>query len=214
MKLKKIKFRLILFAAVVLAVFCLQYNLLGCRTQKLQLTHTEKEMISSELKYFPLALSLDNGAGAGWSFVDTWNESRSFGGDRHHEGTDIITADDTPGICPVISMSDGVIEKTGWLELGGWRIGVRTEKGIYLYYAHLESYMPDIKEGEPVSAGECLGFTGNSGYGPEGTTGQFVTHLHVGIYVPDHGSDRAVNPYPYLKELSDKTLAFHYGRIQ
>lgn len=39
-------------------------------------------------------------------------------------------------------------------------------------------------EGDQVRAGDLLGYMGDSGYGPEGTTGQFPVHLHVGIYMP------------------------------
>lgn len=42
--------------------------------------------------------------------------------------------------------------------------------------------MRRIKEGDQVQAGEMLGFMGDSGYGEEGTTGQFPVHLHLGIY--------------------------------
>lgn len=166
--------------------------------------------IMDELVYFPLPLSLDEES-LTWSFTDTWNQSRTYGGDRHHEGTDIITAVNEPGVYPVISMSDGTIENMGWLQLGGWRIGIRTDRGVYLYYAHLESYMPGLKEGQKISAGECIGYVGDSGYGPEGTTGQFVTHLHIGIYLPDEdGVDQARNPYPFLKKLSHNLLRYHY----
>ena len=44
------------------------------------------------------------------------------------------------GFYPVISMTDGKIEKIGWLSLGGYRIGIRSPHGGYFYYAHLASY--------------------------------------------------------------------------
>ena len=67
-------------------------------------------------------------------------------------------------------MSSGTVEKVGWLELGGWRIGIRSPSGAYLYYAHLYSYSRDWKEGDTVEAGELLGFMGDSGYGREENT--------------------------------------------
>ena len=82
----------------------------------------------------------------------------------------------------VVSLED---YQMGWLELGGYRIGIRSSGGIYYYYAHMESYAEDLQEGSEVFAGQFLGFVGDSGYGAEGTTGQFVVHLHLGIYVPD-----------------------------
>ena len=164
---------------------------------------------AEELVFFPIPVSSSD-AGLTVSFVDTWNTSRTYGGDRLHEGCDIITSADTPGVYPVLSISDGVVEKLGWLELGGYRVGIRNESGLYLYYAHLESYSPGLKEGDLVSAGECIGFVGNTGYGEEGTTGKFVTHLHMGFYVPGTEGDTALNPYPYLVELEKKQLKYNY----
>ena len=33
-----------------------------------------------------------------------------------------------------------IVEKCGWLELGGYRVGIRSDKGAYMYYAHLAQY--------------------------------------------------------------------------
>lgn len=175
------------------------------------LTQNQVEAISfsEELEWFPIPASTKN-TKLTFHFVDTWNTSRNYGGDRVHEGCDIITVLDEPGVYPVVSMSDGTVEKLGWLELGGYRVGIRNDSGLYLYYAHLESYAPDLCEGDRILAGECIGFVGDSGYGAEGTTGQFVTHLHIGFYVPDGDSDQAINPYPYLMELKDKQLKYNY----
>ncbi len=72
---------------------------------------------------------------------------RTFGGNRHHEGTDLMTTENERGIYPIVSMTDGVIEALGWLRLGGYRIGIRSSSGIYYYYAHMESYAEDLTEG-------------------------------------------------------------------
>ena len=75
----------------------------------------------------------------------------------------------------------------------------------------MESYGKNLKEGSKVKAGEFLGFAGDSGYGEEGTTGQFAVHLHVGIYVPDEkGEDIAINPYPYLQHLEKDHIIADY----
>lgn len=138
-------------------------------------------------------------------YSDSWNEARSFGGDRHHEGTDILsdTATKQRGEIPVLSMSDGVVEQIGWLKLGGYRIGIRSAKGIYFYYAHLYNYAPDMKQGTKVHAGDVIGYMGDSGYGKkEGTLGKFPVHLHLGIYRNDkkHG-EYSVNPYQFLEKV-------------
>lgn len=139
------------------------------------------------------------------AYSDSWNEPRSFGGDRHHEGTDILsdTATKQRGEIPVLSMSDGVVEQIGWLKLGGYRIGIRSPKGVYFYYAHLYSYAPSMKKGLKIRAGDMIGYMGDSGYGKkEGTVGKFPVHLHLGIYRNDvtHG-EYSINPYQFLHKI-------------
>ena len=143
-------------------------------------------------------------------YVDSWFFQRTYGGKRVHEGTDLMALINESGLYPVVSVSDGVIEKIGWLEKGGYRVGVRSSSGIYYYYAHLSDYA-DIYEGQKVKAGELLGFMGDTGYGPEGTTGMFDVHLHFGIYVNDKaGNEVSVNPYWLLLLKNNKVLYFDY----
>ena len=106
-------------------------------------------------------------------------------------------------------MTDGVVTNLGWLEKGGYRVGITSDCGTYYYYAHLESYS-NIKEGDRVKAGELLGFMGDSGYGPEGTTGNFAVHLHVGIYFYESGNEVSVNPYYVLKYLESRKVKYAF----
>lgn len=168
------------------------------------------EQVWKELAWFPVPLSSANEL-AVTTFENTWMAERTYGGKRSHEGTDIMASIDERGYYPVVSMTDGIVEKVGWLEKGGWRIGIRSSGGNYYYYAHLESYAREWKAGDSIEAGEILGYMGDSGYGPEGTTGQFPVHLHIGIYVP-LGADQetAVNPYWMLKYLENNKLSYSY----
>ncbi len=128
------------------------------------------------------------------SYWNDWGQDRIFGGERTHEGTDIIA---DWGV-PVWATGDGVIEKVGWNTLGGWRIGVRGDSdGVYYYYAHLSSYYDGIEVGAPVKKGQLLGFVGDTGYGPVGTSGVMIPHLHYGVY--EGQVLRAVNAYPLLR---------------
>ncbi len=136
------------------------------------------------------------------SYENGWMEPRTYGGERGHEGCDLMGGTNTPGLYPVVSITDGVVEQAGWLPKGGLRIGIRAPGGAYFYYAHLSAYAGEWEEGTPVKAGELLGFMGDSGYGPEGTTGQFPVHLHLGIYIKtEHYEELSVNPYWILKYL-------------
>ncbi len=155
--------------------------------------------ILEDIKCFPVGPKSDGKLNI--TFIDTWNSYRSYGGNRRHEGTDLMSGENIRGEYPVISMTDGTVEKMGWLEQGGYRIGIRGICGAYYYYAHLYSYAPDLQIGDTVKAGDFLGYMGDSGYGTEGTIGKFDVHLHVGIYVETDFGELSVNPYWILRYL-------------
>ena len=164
------------------------------------------QAVWDDLKYFPVAESSDNSR-ISVSFEDSWMFDRSYGGERGHEGTDIMPSVNEPGRFPVVSMTDGIVESKGWLELGGYRLGIRAPHGAYFYYAHLDSYA-DIEEGDTINAGDLLGFMGDTGYGTEeGTRGKFPVHLHVGIYLYQNEQEISVNPYPALSYVQDKKVS-------
>ena len=163
------------------------------------------QAVWDDLRYFPVAESSSNSR-LSVSFEDSWMFDRSYGGERGHEGTDIMPSVNESGLFPIVSMTDGTIENKGWLELGGYRLGIRAPHGAYIYYAHLDSYA-DIQEGDTVSAGELLGFMGDTGYGTEeGTRGKFPVHLHVGIYLYENDQEISVNPYPALLYVQGKKV--------
>lgn len=170
---------------------------------KVASTDTYRELNSyyravlSDIRIFPVPIMSSSDI----SYIDSWNALRTYGGDRNHEGTDLMALNNLRGYFPVISITDGVVEKKGWLEQGGYRIGIRSETGAYFYYAHLYSYAQELDVGDSVIAGQLLGFMGDSGYGNEGTTGQFPVHLHLGIYIKQKSEDISINPYQVLKIL-------------
>ena len=162
------------------------------------------EAIWGNLQYFPVASD-------DISYEDSWMDSRTYGGNRHHEGTDLFGPVSQSGYYPIISITDGIVEQKGWLPLGGYRIGIRSDSGGYFYYAHLSSYEEDFTPGDRVQAGEILGFMGNTGYGQEGTSERFPVHLHLGIYITTpEGQDISVNPYHVLQCLRKKIRKYTY----
>lgn len=166
------------------------------------------EAIWKDIQYFPVPLSTIGEEGT-ISFQNSWGSDRSYGGPRTHEGTDLIPSKDVAGYYPVISMTDGVVTNIGWLENGGYRVGITSPSGGYYYYAHLDSYA-NIQKGDTVAAGQLLGYMGDSGYGEEGTTGQFPVHLHIGIYIYIDNEEISVNPYSILKYLEFYKLKYQY----
>lgn len=125
-------------------------------------------------------------------FGDTWGNSRQYGGDRTHEGTDIMAPIGTP----IYSATDGKVVNYGWNELGGWRISVKTAEGYNIYYAHMSKYASGMANGVTVKKGQLIGYVGNTGYGTTGTSGKFASHLHLGIY---NSKWEAINSYPNLR---------------
>lgn len=132
-------------------------------------------------------------------YVDSFGNSREWtesdnGSVRSHEGVDIMA----PVGTPIYSVSAGTINRMGWNTYGGWRINITDSKGTYnMYYAHLRAFVPGVKIGQQVSAGQMIGFVGDTGYGSPGTTGMFAPHLHFGLYQASTG--KAIDPYDYLR---------------
>ncbi len=169
------------------------------------------ETVLADAVYFPIPQG-DSVESENYAYENSWGAERTYGGERSHEGTDLMGGENESGFFPVVSVSDGVVEHVGWLELGGWRIGIRAPGGAYFYYAHLSGYDHEFAVGEKVCAGELLGFMGDSGYSKvPGTVGNFAVHLHFGIYIrTDHYEELSVNPYWILRFLENKKVKYAY----
>lgn len=99
-----------------------------------------------DLERFPVGTVASDG-NAGVSFADSWMQSRNFGGERGHEGCDIMASVNERGIYPIYSVSDGVVENVGWLRLGGYRIGIRSPSGAYFIMRIWRSMRRSLKLG-------------------------------------------------------------------
>lgn len=163
--------------------------------------------------YFPVP-EASNDAQATVSYENSWQSERTYGGARGHEGCDLMASVQQRGYYPVISVSDGVVEKIGWLPQGGYRIGIRSRHGVYYYYAHLAEYEDGMAEGVSVAAGQLIGYMGDTGYSEvEGTTGNFPVHLHFGMYLDLEGrGEVSFNPYYLLGLLENHKLRYMYEK--
>lgn len=170
----------------------------------------DTDMFPLDNMYFPVAIS--GNINDNLYYYDTYGSERTYGGDRTHEGCDIMTHNNIRGEFPVVAVCDGIIENVGWLELGGYRIGIRSQSGVYYYYAHLYNYEEGIIEGATIQAGQVIGYIGDTGYSKvEGTTGNFDVHLHFGIYLTDDkGCEYTVNPYYMLKKLEKYVINYSF----
>ena len=171
--------------------------------------------IWDDLVYFPIPVSKD-GEAEEISFVDSWMYERNYGGTRGHEGTDIMAGENVRGYYPVVSMTDGYVTHKGWLEQGGYRLGITAPGGAYFYYAHLAEYAKEFEVGETVLAGTHLGYMGDTGYSDiPGTTGNFPVHLHFGLYINDeNGQELSVNPYPMVLYLWEQQGKYTFGETK
>lgn len=125
--------------------------------------------------------------------IDTFSDARSEG--RVHDAIDIPA----PGGTPVLAAADGEIVKLFHSERGGTTIyQLSADKKLVFYYAHLQSYAPDLQEGQFKRQGEVIAYVGDTG---NAGAGNF--HLHFSIAVPAdpkrYWDGSNINPYPLLR---------------
>jgi peptidoglycan LD-endopeptidase LytH len=128
-------------------------------------------------------------------------ESMKGGFDEHrpgheHEAVDILAPRNTP----IHAVEDGTIAKLFFSKGGGGNTIYQFDPtGHYaFYYAHLERYADGIRDGQPVKAGDVIGYVGTSGNAPPNTP-----HLHFAVYElnPDRRwwQGKAIDPYPFFR---------------
>ncbi|MFH1850528.1 MAG: M23 family metallopeptidase [archaeon] len=133
---------------------------------------------------------------------------KDFGNDRpnerDHEGNDLMA----PAGTDVLAAAAGTVINMGCNQLGGNRIGITDENGVYYYYAHLSAY--NVKLNDKVRAGQVIGKVGTT-IGCQGAcvddkwnkecndrcpnrlcgiAGQTAPHLHFAVYVNDMARDQ------------------------
>jgi murein DD-endopeptidase MepM/ murein hydrolase activator NlpD len=118
----------------------------------------------------------------------------SFGDPRSghvHEALDIPA----PRGTRVVAVEDGTVARLLTSARGGLTVYQFDPASEYCYYyAHLDRYAPDLKEGAVVRRGDLLGFVGTSGNAPPD-----APHLHFAIFrlgsPPRWWEGAPVNPY-------------------
>lgn len=163
----------------------------------------------NDIKYFPIPNGYDLEDDISYMYGDSWGAGKSYGKSNFNRGTDILDRENVAGRIPIVSMTDGVITDMGWSAEGGFQIGITASSGNYYYYAHFDSFAEGLAENVSISAGQFLGYMGNSGYDKkEGTKGKFVVSLHIEMMssVKIGKDDMWVNPYPYLRYIESKKV--------
>lgn len=123
---------------------------------------------------------------------DTFNDGRSP--ERRHEAIDILAPTGTQ----VFAVADGTIAKLFNSKAGGLTVyQFDTSEKFAYYYAHLDRYAADVKEGMTLKRGDLVGYVGASGNADPKTP-----HLHFAIFVlgPEKQwwKGSPINPYPLL----------------
>lgn len=108
-----------------------------------------------------------------------------------------------------VAATDGTVEYVSYKDLwdparddpgarGGIAIAIIGDDGLRYYGSHLSKIADGIETGQHVTAGQSLGYIGESG-NAQGT----VSHLHFGISRPTYPEDwkirrGEIDPFPYL----------------
>jgi peptidoglycan LD-endopeptidase LytH len=123
---------------------------------------------------------------------DSYSDAR---GSRTHEAIDIMAARGTP----VHAVEDGTIKRLFTSKAGGLTIYQFDPSETYCYYyAHLDAYAENLREGMPVKRGDVIGYVGSTGNASED-----APHLHFAItrltQEKQWWKGEPLNPYPILK---------------
>jgi len=113
------------------------------------------------------------------TFMNDWGFPRSGG--RFHTGNDLFAPRGSPAYAPVDGVATQVIGS-----LGGNQINFTGDDGTLYIFSHLDKFAAKGR----VSAGDLIGYVGNTGNAAGGPT-----HVHFEMH-PDNGE--AVNPYPFV----------------
>jgi murein DD-endopeptidase MepM/ murein hydrolase activator NlpD len=101
---------------------------------------------------------------------DSFYERRGL---EMHEAVDMLAPRNTP----IHAVCDGQIGRLFLSHLGGITIyQFDPSQRFMFYYAHLERYADELKNGQPVKRGQVIGYVGTSGNAPANTP-----HLHFAV---------------------------------
>lgn len=139
-------------------------------------------------------------------FLSSFGAPRD-GGARWHTGVDI----EAPAMTPVVAAADGIVTTVHRDEGECCWVAITHHDNWVSMYVHLTNDVPggpdnawagirpDLEEGDPIKAGQVLGWVGNSGNAEGGTP-----HLHFELRNP---SGEPIDPYPSLRAVFENAPA-------
>ncbi len=126
------------------------------------------------------------------TLTDTFNDARTG---HKHEALDIMA----PRGTPVLAVAEGNVAKLFNSKQGGLTVYQFDNSQQYaFYYAHLDRYAPNLKEGMLLRKGDTLGYVGSTG-----DASADAPHLHFAVFQlgPEKSwwKGTALNPLPMLQ---------------
>jgi murein DD-endopeptidase MepM/ murein hydrolase activator NlpD len=126
------------------------------------------------------------------TLTSQFNDARNG---HKHEAVDMLA----PRGTPVMAVAEGNVAKLFNSKDGGLTVYQFDNSQQYaFYYAHLDHYAPNLKEGMLLRKGDTLGYVGTSGDAPKDTP-----HLHFAVFKlgPEKQwwKGEAIDPLPMLK---------------
>jgi hypothetical protein len=135
------------------------------------------------------------------TYIDDFGQARAGG---THQGNDLMAAKKTP----VVAVEAGTVKFWTTSANAGCMLYLHGDSGTTYMYIHLNndltmrndnrgkcvpgvSYARGLKDGAKVSAGQMVGYVGDSG-----DANGIASHLHFEVHP---GGGAAVSPYPYLQ---------------
>ena len=135
------------------------------------------------------------------TYIDDFGQARAGG---THQGNDLMAAKKTP----VVAVEAGKVKFWTTSASAGCMLYLYGDSGTTYMYIHLNndltmrndnrgkcvagvSYARGLKDGAKVSAGQMIGYVGDSG-----DANGIASHLHFEVHP---GGGAAVSPYPYLQ---------------
>jgi murein DD-endopeptidase MepM/ murein hydrolase activator NlpD len=114
-------------------------------------------------------------------------------GSCSHNGVDIGNDEISGKGRPLLACADGIVAKDEAFSSAGLTRILRDGVGTYYRYHHLDSYESTLSEGDSVTAGQVIGYMGNTG-------NTSWSHLHFEIWLNSLTPSQAtiIDPVPRL----------------
>ena len=106
-------------------------------------------------------------------FYDRWYQGRSKK-TRKHTGLDLHARKNAH----IYSCTDGTVLYVGYRDTPGYYVVIRDPYGYEYHYYHMSKASDFLTEGQTVTAGEMIGYVGNTGNSD-------LNHLHLGLITPE-----------------------------